>query len=49
LRVSYDLLWVTNLALAQNQITFLPSTPPEISPSHALFMQGVTLGFEWFR
>ncbi|MEX0675423.1 MAG: hypothetical protein WD063_00010 [Pirellulales bacterium] len=49
LRVSYDLLWATDLALAQNQITFFPSTPPEISGSHSLFFQGVSLGFEWFR
>jgi hypothetical protein len=49
LRVSYELMWVTDLALAQNQITFFPSTPAEISLSHSLFFQGVTLGFEWFR
>jgi hypothetical protein len=49
LRVSYDLMWVTDLALAQNQITFFPSTPTEISGSHTLFFQGATLGFEWYR
>jgi hypothetical protein len=49
LRVSYDLLWASDLALAQNQITFFPSNPAEISDSHALFFQGVSLGFEWFR
>jgi hypothetical protein len=49
LRVSYELMWVTDLALAQNQITFFPSTPAEISLSHTLFFQGVTLGLEWFR
>lgn len=49
LRVSYDLLWATDLALAQNQINFFPSTPPEISASHSLFFQGVSLGLEWFR
>ena len=49
LRVSYDLLWASDLALAQNQITFFPSTPPEISTSHTLFFQGVSLGLEWFR
>lgn len=49
LRASYDLMWVSNLALAQNQITFFPSTPPEISDSHALFFQGVSFGLEWFR
>jgi hypothetical protein len=49
LRISYDMIWVSNLALAHNQLTFLPSTPAEISNSHALFYQGVSLGFEWFR
>jgi hypothetical protein len=49
LRVSYDLLWVTDLALAQNQLTFFPSNPSEISDSHALFFQGVSFGLEWFR
>jgi hypothetical protein len=42
-------MWVTDLALAQNQLTFVDSSPPEISDSHALFFQGVTFGFEWFR
>ena len=49
LRISYDFMWVSNLALAQNQITFFPSTPTEMSGSHMLLFQGVTLGFEWFR
>ncbi len=48
-RTSYDLLWVTNLALAQNQITFSPSTPPAISSHHGLFYQGASIGFEWTR
>lgn len=49
LRVSYDLLFLTDQALAQNQLTFFPSTPPQISDSHSLFFQGVSLGFEWVR
>lgn len=49
IRASYDLLWVTDLALAQDQFTFFPSNPPEVSDSHSLFFQGVSLGFEWFR
>ena len=49
LRASYDLMWVTDLALAQNQLTFFPSIPAEISDSHALFFQGVSLGLEWYR
>jgi hypothetical protein len=48
-RFSYDLMWVTNLALAQNQLTFNPALPPEISDSHALFYQGLSFGFEFFR
>ena len=39
-RTGYDLMWVTNLALAQNQITFSPSTPPMISSLHSLFFRG---------
>ena len=49
LRVSYDMIWVSNLALAHNQLTFLPNTPTEISSTHSLFFQGVSLGFEWSR
>jgi len=49
IRSSFDLLWVTDLALAQNQLTFFPSNPPEISDSHSLFFNGFTLGLEWHR
>jgi hypothetical protein len=49
LRVSYDLMWVTNLALAQNQLTFNPALPAELSNSHSLFFQGLSLGLEWAR
>jgi hypothetical protein len=49
LRASYDLMWVTNLALAQNQLTFNPALPAEISNSHSLFYQGLSLGFEIVR
>jgi hypothetical protein len=48
-RTSYDLMWVTNLALAQNEITFAPSTPVQISSQHSLFFQGVSIGFEFVR
>lgn len=48
-RATYDLLWVTDLALAQNQLTFFPSSPAEISDSHSLFYQGFSLGFTWYR
>jgi len=49
LRVSYDLMWVTNLALAQNQLTFHPTTPTQIADQHSLFYQGVGVGFELTR
>ena len=49
IRASYDLMWVTNLALAQNQVTFTPSSVPTISDGHALFYQGALLGFELSR
>lgn len=48
-RTSYDLMWITNLALAQNQITFSPSTPPQVSNHHSLFYQGASIGLEWTR
>jgi len=48
-RAGYDLMWVTDLALAQNQITFSPSTPPLLSSSHALFYQSFSLGLEFVR
>jgi hypothetical protein len=49
LKAGYDLLWVTDLALAQNQLTFFPSDPPQLSDSHSLFFHGFSLGIEWFR
>jgi hypothetical protein len=49
LRASYDLMWVTDLALAQNQITFSPSTPALVADHHSLFFQGVSIGFELSR
>ncbi|HJX10139.1 MAG TPA: hypothetical protein VJ733_06510 [Candidatus Binatia bacterium] len=48
-RSSFDLMWVTNLALAQNQITFSPSTPTQISSLHSLFYQGFSIGLELTR
>ncbi len=49
LKASFDMLWVTDLALAQNQLTFFPSTPTQISASHQLFFNGFSLGLEWSR
>ena len=48
-RAGYDLMWVTDLALAQNQLTFSPSTPTLISTQHSLFYQGFTIGLEFAR
>ena len=49
LRVSYDMMWVTSLALTQNQINFFPTPVATISDNHGLFYQGVGIGFEFFR
>ncbi len=46
-RGACDLMWVTSQALAQNQLTFFPSTPAQISASHTLFLNGFSLGLEW--
>ncbi len=48
-RASYDMMWITALALAQNQITFSPSTPPQVSDAHSLFYQGFSIGLELTR
>ncbi len=49
LRTSYDLLWATNLALAQNQLTFVINNPASVAAHHSLFFQGVSLGIEFTR
>jgi hypothetical protein len=49
LKGSFDMLWLTDLALAQNQLTFFPSTPAQLSNSHSLFLNGFMIGFEWYR
>ncbi len=46
-RASFNMLWVSGVAMAQNQLTFFPSTPSQLSTSHALFYNGFTLGFHW--
>ena len=47
LRTSYDLMWVTDLALAQNQVSFTVTNPAFVSAQHSLFYQGLSLGFEY--
>ena len=49
LRAGFDLMWVTNIALAQNQLTFVQINPPEISDGHSLFYQGLSIGLEITR
>lgn len=49
LRASYDILFVTDLALAQNQLSFFNNTPDGISDSHTLYYQGFTFGLTWYR
>jgi hypothetical protein len=49
-RVSYDMMWVTNLALAQNQINFTPSNQgAQASFEHTLMFTGASVGFEYNR
>ncbi len=47
LRASYDLMWVTGLALASEQIAFQTDPPDAIDTYGINFYQGLTLGFEW--
>jgi hypothetical protein len=47
LRFTYDIMFITNQALAQNQVTFAPTTPPSMSMGHSLLYQGVSFGFEY--
>ena len=47
LRASYDLMWVTGLALASEQITFQTDPPDAIDTFGVNFSQGLSLGFEW--
>jgi hypothetical protein len=47
LRLSYDLMWITDLALAQNQINFTPSnTGSQSSFQKSLMFTGASVGFE---
>jgi hypothetical protein len=49
LRTSYDIMWVTDLALAQNQVSFIVTNPASIAVQHSLNFQGFSLGFEYIR
>jgi hypothetical protein len=49
IRVSYDVIFLTDQALVQNQLTFAPGGLTAISLQHALMFQGASLGFELSR
>jgi hypothetical protein len=44
---SYDLMWVSGLALAPNQLQFVASPLDRVAASGTIFSQGVSLGLEW--
>jgi hypothetical protein len=46
-RFSYDMLFVTDLAVADKQITFTQITPAYLSTTHGLMYQGAGVGFEF--
>jgi hypothetical protein len=48
-RVSYDMMWLTNLSLAQNQVNFTPSSAPASAFEHSLLFTGASVGFEFNR
>ncbi len=48
LRFSYDLMWVTNLALAQNQLTFDPASPPKSPTATRSSIRGYRSAASWF-
>jgi hypothetical protein len=46
LRASYDFIGISNLALADKQITFNQLNPPFFTTSRGVFITGVSFGFE---
>ncbi|MEN6556748.1 MAG: BBP7 family outer membrane beta-barrel protein, partial [Thermoguttaceae bacterium] len=46
-RASYDLMWITGLALAPEQLQFAASPVAKINTNGLVFSQGVSLGLEW--
>jgi hypothetical protein len=46
-RASYDFMWITGLALAPEQMQYVPNPGPSINTNGSLFCHGVTLGLEW--
>jgi len=46
-RVSYDFMWLSNLALAPEQFNFQVNPAERINTAGAMFFNGVTLGLEY--
>jgi hypothetical protein len=46
-RFSYDFMWVSGVALAPDQIQFVPEPVNEIASNGYLFLHGAKLGLEW--
>ncbi len=44
---SYDLMWLTGLALAPEQMKFEPNPSRQLNSGGTLFYHGLTAGFEW--
>jgi hypothetical protein len=47
LRFGYQIMGISNLALAERQITFLSFNPAIMNQDHALYFQGVSTGLEF--
>ena len=47
LRGSYDFMWMNQLALAPNQVTFVVPNPPRVNDGGSLFFQGASVGLEF--
>ena len=46
-RASYDVMWVSGVALAPEQLQFIANPTNHVGPSGTIFSQGVSLGLEW--
>lgn len=46
-RAGYDFMWVTGLALAPEQLQFVPSPVNKINTNGTIFYHGISLGLEW--
>ncbi len=47
LRFGYQIMALTNMALAERQITFLYLNPAIMNQDHGLYFEGVSGGFEF--